>query len=139
MTAYTRWAKLVVQTISCPTDPRTLALWSAHAGVSSGTLRSRCAASGVPTAAARDFSRLLRVVVRSQRCAAGWDPALHLESRDPRTIRRLLQGGGLAHWPDGGPPPPIAAFLNRQRLVHDRALTAVRNEIALSITPSSSR
>ena len=130
MDAYTRWAKLVVHTISCPTDPRTLALWSAHAGVSPGTLRSRCTASGVATAAARDFSRLLRIVVRSQHNPRSWEPALHLESRDPRTIRRLLDGAGLAHWPYGAAPPPIAEFLHRQRLVHARAATAVRQQIA---------
>ena len=126
MNAYARWAHLVVHNVSCPTDPRTLQVWSEHAGVSPGTLRSRCAASDVRVAAARDFSRLLRLVVRSQHGEPGWDPARHLEARDPRTIHRLLVAGGLADWPHGAPPPPIDRFLARQRLVHDRAVAAVR-------------
>ena len=133
MNPYTRWAGLVVHTLSCPTDPRTLAVWSRHAGVSQGTLRARCEASGVRVAAARDFSRLLRVIVRSRHgdpdWDPDWDPAGHLEARDPRTIHRLLVGGGLADWPHGGPPPPIEHFLHRQRLVHDRAAAAVRQAL----------
>ena len=131
MNAYTRWARLVVHNVSCSTDPRTLALWSEHAGVSEGTLRARCAACGVGVAAARDFSRLLRVVMRSQHGDPGWDPARHLEARDPRTIHRLLVGAGLVNWPHGGPPPAIDQFLDHQHLVHNRAVVAaVRQAIA---------
>ena len=129
MNAYKRWAQLVVHTVSCPTDPRTLALWSQHAGVSEGTLRTRCTASGVPVAAARDFSRLLRVIVRSHCSPLRWDPALHLEARDPRTIRRLLQAGGLADWPHGSSPPSMERFLHQQRLLHPAAVAAVREAI----------
>ena len=129
MNAYARWARLVVHNVSCPTDPRTLKVWSEHAGVSQGTLRSRCIASGVQPAAARDFSRLLRLVVRSQHREPGWDPARHLEARDPRTIHRLLIAGGLAEWRHGATPPPIDHFLAYQRLVHDRAVAAVRQAL----------
>ena len=101
MNAYTRWAQLVVNTVCCPSDPRTLTSWSDYFGISEGTLRARCRAAGVAAIAARDFSRLLRVVVRSQRNDPRWDPAAYLEAGDPRTIRRLLVGGGLADWPDG--------------------------------------
>lgn len=130
MNAYTRWAKLVVDNVSCPTDPRTLALWSKHAGVSEGTLRARCLASGVRVAAARDLSRLLRLIVRSHHAEPRWDPAHHLEARDPRTIHRLLLGGGLADWPHGAAPPPIDHLLRHQRLVHPRAADAVRQTLA---------
>ena len=130
MNAYARWARLVVRTISCPTDPRTLALWSQHLRIGEGTLRARCAASGVPAAASRDFARLLRVVARSQQGHPRWDPAGHLEARDPRTIHRLLLDAGLADWPQGSPPPSVQRFLAIQHLVHDRAVAAVRQAIA---------
>lgn len=129
MNAYTRWARLVVHNVTCPTDPRTLALWSHHAGLSEGTLRARCVSTQVPAAAARDFSRLLRLIVRSQQDDRGWDPARHLEARDPRTIRRLLLRGGLLDWPHGAPPPPVDRFLRHQRLVPERAAAAVRHAL----------
>lgn len=135
MNAYARWARLVVHNVSCPTDPRTLRVWSEHAGVSPGTLRSRCAASNVPVTAARDFSRLLRLVVRSQQGERRWDPQRHLEARDPRTIRRLLLAAGLADWAQGAPPPSIDHFLAHQRLVHDRAVAAVRETLRSAIHP----
>ena len=138
MNPYTRWARLVVRNVSCPTDPRTLTLWSRHAGVSESTLRARCTASRVGTVAARDFSRLLRVVVRSHRGTLGWDPAGHLEALDPRTIRRLLLRAGLADWPLGTSPPLIEQFLHRQQLVHDRAVAAVRSELRSSVAAESS-
>lgn len=130
MNAYNRWARLVANTISCPSDPRTLATWGGHLGVSEGTLRARCASAGVAVMAARDFSRLLRVVVRSQCSCPRWDPTAHLESGDPRTIRRLLVGSGLADWPHGATAPSVDRFLDRQRFVHDRAVAAVREEMA---------
>ena len=130
MNAYTRWARLVVHGVSSPTDLRTLALWSAHAAVSESTLRARCAAARVSVAAARDFSRLLRVIVRSQHTHEGWDPARDLDARDARTIRRLLLAGGLADWPHGRPPPPIERFLAQQHLIPEHALTAVRQVLS---------
>lgn len=131
MNAYTRWAQLVVNTVCCPSDPRTLTSWSDYFGISEGTLRARCRAAGVAAIAARDFSRLLRVVVRSQRNDPRWDPAAYLEAGDPRTIRRLLVGGGLADWPDGAAAPSVDCFLDRQRFVDGRAVAAVRAAMAV--------
>lgn len=125
-----RWARLAASTVSCRSDPRTLASWSGYFGISESTLRARCTAAGVAGIAARDFSRLLRVVVRSQNGAPGWDPAAHLEAGDPRTIRRLLIRGGLADWPDGAAVPSVDRFLDGQRFVHDRAVAAVREAMA---------
>ena len=129
MNVYARWACLVLRAASCPHDPRTLALWSQHVGVSESTLRTRCAASGVGVVATRDFGRLLRLVIRCQDHRSRWDPALYLEARDPRTIHRLLVRAGLATWPLGSRPPAVMHFLANQQLVHERAVAAVRNAL----------
>ena len=138
MNAYSRWAQLVVHTLSCPRDPKTLALWSQHVGVSTGTLRTRCVAAGVRVAAARDLSRLLRLVLLAQTADLPWDPPRHLEARDPRTIHRLLMRGGVADWPSGRPPPTLQQLLTRQRLVQDPALTALRQALASRLVVSGS-
>ena len=126
MNAYIRWGRLVADTVRCRDDPRTVGTWSAYFGISESTLRARCRAVGVAAIAARDFSRVLRVVVRSQGADGRWDPAAHLETADPRTIRRLLFTAGLADWPDGEAAPLVECFFCRQRFVHERAVAAVR-------------
>ena len=123
---YIRWGRLVADTVRCRDDPRTVGSWSAHFGISESTLRARCRAVGVAAIAARDFSRVLRVVVRSQDGDRRWDPAAHLGAADPRTIRRLLVTAGLADLPDGVAAPPVECFFGRQRFVHERAVAAVR-------------
>ena len=140
MDPYTRWAQLVVHGAACPSDPRTLALWSAHVGISESTLRSRCAASGVHARDARDFTRLLRLVLLPQQGELAWDPARHLESRDPRTIHRLLLAGGL---PAAAPPshpsprPTVETFLQHQKLLHPAAVAAVRHALTSAPIPTS--
>lgn len=129
MNPYRRWASLVIRTTSAPWDPTTLALWGKHVGASVSTLYARCAAAGLGTRASRDLARLLRLVVRAQGNATGWDPTADLHAVDPRTIRALLAKGGLSDWPEGSAPPEFTVFLNRQQLIrHDAALATLTRE-----------
>ena len=130
MNAYARWAALVAGMVSAPNDPRTLALWARHVGASPSTIRTRCEAAEVAVLASRDLGRLLRVVARSSLEQRGWDPAARLESRDPRTLQRMLVRGGLTEWPVAIAPPSIEWFLERQGFVHERALASLRRAIA---------
>ena len=130
MNAYVRWSGFVAAMIPAPNDLRTVALWARHVGASPGTIRTRCNAADVPVLASRDLGRLLRVVARSSLEERGWDPAAKLESRDPRTLQRMLVRGGLAEWPVAAAPPSIEWFLERQGFAHERALTGLRLAIA---------
>jgi hypothetical protein len=67
----------------------------------------------------------LRAVVRSQ--GQSWDPHNLLDVIDDRTMRRLIEQGGLSAQGSGGPPPDCQSFVNGQRLIRDpAALRAVR-------------
>lgn len=130
MNAYDRWADYVVRTIDCPFDPLTEAAWSRFLGAGVGTLRGRCRAAGVPMKDALDFARLLRAVVDAT-AGDSWDPAADLESYDLRTVRRLFDRGSLGDPLDHAHPVPLAAFLDRQRLIaQGPALEAVRRALS---------
>lgn len=114
MNAYERWVFVVLGLVDAGQDPCTLEAWGRQVGASTSTLKSRCAAAGQGAKASLDFARLLRLVVRSNRAGAGWDPA-ELGSCDPRTVCALLGRGGLRGLPIGSPPPSVGSFLDRQR------------------------
>ncbi len=129
-----RWAQLVTQVTASPIDPRTLAIWGRFVGVSVATLRSRCSAIGVGAKASLDFTRLLRVLVRSARMRS--NPLLELDVQDVRTISRLYARGGLGDPYTGPSLPSLPRFLEAQRLVgSEEALRCVTSE--LRITPSN--
>lgn len=130
MNAYARWAALVAGMVSAPNDLPTLTLWARHVGASPSTIRARCKAADVAVLPSRDIGRLLRVVTQSTLEQRGWDPSAKLESRDPRTLQRMLARAGLTEWPLAAAPPSIAWFLERQSFVHERALASLRPAIA---------
>src|SRR5262249_14649163 len=120
-----RWARAVMAALHSPGDPRTLAAWGHSAGAARGTLRAWCRAAKVPAKSSLEFARLLRAVVRSQ--GRSWDPHNLLDVVDDRTMRRLLELGGLLDRGSGGPSPDCRSFMDRQRLVSDPdALRAVQ-------------
>lgn len=119
--AVLRWASLIVRTVDCADDPRTLSLWGRSVGASVATLRSRCAAVETSTKVSLDFARLLRALVRSS--SSGSAPGVELDVYDPRTLRRLLERGGIGGTSPNGAPPSLHQFLSQQRFV--------RNELAL--------
>jgi hypothetical protein len=119
-----RWANVVTAVVASPFDPRNLDGWARAARAGRGTLRSWCRAAGLSAKASLDFARLLRAVVRSQ--GQPWDPHNILDVVDPRTMRRLVERGGLAMVPPGSAPPTAREFLERQRLILEpEALKAV--------------
>src|SRR5262245_30574899 len=110
-----RWAGAVVAALESSSDPKTLEGWSRAISVPLGTLRERCRAAGLSAKASLDFTRLLRAVVWSQRDV--WDPHNLLDVIDKRTLKRLLEDGGLAAQALGGAPPDLEAFVGTQQLV----------------------
>jgi hypothetical protein len=127
--AASRWSSLVVRTIDCPADPRNLETWGRSLGASVATLRSRCVALGTSAKSSLDFARVLRAVVRS--IGSRWEPSIELDVYDPRTLRRLIERGGLGAMGDGCGSPSLRRFLEGQQLIrHELALHYVERELA---------
>jgi hypothetical protein len=131
-----RWARAVLAALDSPGDPRTLTAWGHTAGAARGTLRTWCRAARLSAKSSLDFARLLRAVVRSQ--GQSWDPQNLLDVIDDRTMRRLLEQGGLLDHGAGGRPPDCQSFVNAQRLINDpAALRAVRAALGTRRKPPS--
>jgi hypothetical protein len=107
----------MVRVVEAPDDPRTLASWARLINVSHSTLKECCAMAGVGAKASLDLARLLRVLVQSQGLA--WEPENLLDISERRTLKRLLEKGGLPF--EGRVSLPVDAFLVRQSFVRKPA------------------
>ena len=119
-----RWARAVVGILDCPFDPKTIAIWGKAIGVSEGALRDWCKVAHCRPKSSLDFARLLRAIVQSQE--HGWDPFNLLDVANERTMRNLLQRGGLSDLLSTNLPVTLRGFLLKQRFVtNDIALKAL--------------
>ena len=107
-----RWADLTVQVLSAEKDPTTIAAWADHVHLGKSTLRGVCRAARVGCKDSLDLARVLRAVARLE--GHPWLPAAVLGSRDPRTVRSLLERTGADGLADGATP---RGFLARQRVL----------------------
>jgi hypothetical protein len=110
-----RWADLVWAATSVQRDPRTLADWAKAVGLSVPTLRTRCYLAGVSPRSSLALARLVRAVHLTS--VEGGHPSDVLDTRDPRTLRKLLLKARLE---DDGHAQSISAFLEQQELVKAR-------------------
>jgi len=117
--AATRWATLIVPVTQFTADPSTIAAWSAGIGKAATTVKTWCAAAGVPAGDSLDFAPLLRVVLRWGGQPCDWHAVLAVV--DPRTLNGLLKRGGLL---GSDRMPALDAFLRNQQLISDAALLA---------------
>jgi len=115
-----RVACAMVAAVACPTDPRTLAEWSGHVGVSRGAVRAWCAAAHVQARACLDFVRVLRAVYLSD--GQAWDLHGFLNVVDARSLSRLLARGALTDCLRRPHAPSVEEFLTTQRFVTKRAI-----------------
>ena len=89
-----RAAWLITKSCTSDADLPTFARWATFVAMSSTQLRSTFYFAGVVPRDARDFMRILRLLVHSKgSCHA---VAVGLDCRDYRTLRCLLQKAGLA-------------------------------------------
>jgi CheY-like chemotaxis protein len=111
-----RWADYVLKGCASVNDPRTLKDWGRSAFASRSTLIDSCYLVGVQPRDARDFTRLLRVLARSQdsRC----HPKALLAVSDRRTLKALVQRAGL------GSRSHLATMSVRQFLTTQRLIAA---------------
>lgn len=113
--AANRWARAVAGMLDSPFDPRTVAMWGKAIGASEGALRDWCRVAHCRPKSSLDLARLLRAIVQSQE--HGWDPFNLLDVAHERTMRNLLQRGGLADLVSTDLPFTPQGFLSRQHFV----------------------
>lgn len=110
-----RWAKAVAGMLDSPFDPKTVAMWGKAIGVSEGALRDWCRVAHCRPKSSLDLARLLRAIVQSQKY--GWDPFNLLDVANERTMKNLLQRGGLSDLLSADHPLTARGFLFEQHFV----------------------
>lgn len=88
-----RWAMYVLKACGSDRDLKTLDDWATCVGVSYSSLRECCGLAGIRPHDARDFTRVLRVLINAHRDHS--DPKLLLDVSDERTLETLLTRAGL--------------------------------------------
>ena len=132
-----RWARAVVGILDCPFDPKTIGRWGKAIGVSEGALRDWCKVAHCRPKSSLDCARLLRAIVQSEE--HGWDPFNLLDVANERTMRNLLQRGGLSDLLSTNLPVTLRGFLLKQRFVtNDIALKALEQSVERRTTELSS-
>jgi hypothetical protein len=117
--AASRWAEGVTAVLDCSFDPKTVAMWAQAIGVSEGSLRDRCRVARCRPKRSLDLARVLRAVVQSRR--HGWDLFNLLDIVSERTMKNLLNRGGVIHLLSTSRAPTVHEFLLTQRFVTNRA------------------
>lgn len=108
-----RWARFVLLACDAEEDLPTIRDWAWCIAVGYGTLRESCDMVGVLGHDARDFMRILRVLVRT---SGNLDrPEAHLKFSDQRTVDALLTRSGLSE--DRSRKLSLEEFLVGQRFI----------------------
>ena len=110
-----RWASYVLGACKSEKDPRTLAIWAREVAVSYTSLCESCRLIGIQPRQARDFSRVLRLLIR--RSLQPYELASLLDISDRRTLDSIFQNAGLPHKKFITGPVSMLAFLNNQRFI----------------------
>jgi hypothetical protein len=111
-------ARVIVDAIVLPDDPRTLSMWAWGVGVGRGTIREWCQAAGVKAKDGLALTRLLRAVHMARLGAC--HPGDLLDIVDDGSRRRLLQRGALC----ASCVPTAVEFLSQQTVVVTPSLVA---------------
>jgi CheY-like chemotaxis protein len=123
--ALERWARVVVQVIHSPRDPRTLQEWARWVGVSLGGLRNWCLTANIPGRRSLLFARLLRAVVRQRGVSAMPEDLLNVVDR--RTLAKMIALGGGCR---GELAPSLADFFAKQQIIPEpKAIAAVQRAL----------
>jgi hypothetical protein len=111
-----RWAVYVLRGCEAERDPKTLGCWARAARVSYSSLCESCRLVGVQPREGRDFTRLLRALLRCCEADCGLDAFLDVSDR--RTLHALIGRAGIRR---GGPPTgwqvAIGDYMRSQRFV----------------------
>jgi len=110
-----RWASYVLGACRSDRDPRTLGIWARQVGVSYTTLCESCRLIEVQPRYARDFARILRLVV-----IPAFDSrqlATFLDISDRRTLDSILQKAGFKHNGTFSEHVSVSSFLEHQKFI----------------------
>jgi FixJ family two-component response regulator len=88
-----RWVSYVLKACTSEGDLKTLGDWARYVGVSCTTLSEGCRLVGIRPQDARNFMRVLRVILLAPR--HGCPPDILLDISDRRTLKSLLRRAGL--------------------------------------------
>lgn len=110
-----RWVSYVLGACKVESDPRTLSIWAHAVAVSYTTLCETCRLIDVQPRHARDFARVLRVILR---------PSFHisqlpslLDISDRRTLQLILHNAGFNLHTAASSPISVVAFFDHQRFI----------------------
>lgn len=131
--ALRRWAEVVVKVVDSPDDVRTLGEWGHFVGASRGALRNWCRTARLSSKRSLAVARMLRAVVRGQRCGASPENLLNVVDR--RTLAKLLGASGCRSC-QAKRLPTVDDFLERQRFITDSGAIA---ELAIALRRSRER
>lgn len=124
-----RWADFVLRACKSEKDLKTLGMWARQVAVSYTTLCEVCRLIGVQPRQARDFTRVLRAVMRPSfdfRQLASF-----LDISDSRTLASLLQSAGF--YTSICSPVSVMSFLDNQQFInHENAGLRIIREILVS-------
>jgi hypothetical protein len=107
-----RWAGAVATLATASVDASSLDAWAGLLRLRRSTLCNRCRAAGAPPRSSLSFGRLARAIRAGD--ALDWRPEEVLDVMDERTLRSLLERGGLAGF-RFGPRPPLAVLFTDHR------------------------
>lgn len=110
-----RWASYVLGACKSEKDPRTLGIWARQVAVSYTTLCESCRLIDVQPRHARDFARVLRLLI-----TPAFDCrqlATFLDISDRRTLWSILQRAGFGDHPPSSPQVPVTTFLENQQFI----------------------
>jgi hypothetical protein len=107
--------------------------WGRLVGVSRGAIRERCRLVGVTPKDSLAFARLLRAVIVAP--LLGWQIADVLNVSDTRTLKKLVERGGLS-LTHACASPTVEAYLAGQHLVcQPRLLDELQEQLRDVVTP----
>ena len=127
-----RWASYVLGACKAERDLKTIGIWARQVAVSYTTLCESCRLIEVQPRQARDFARMLRILI-----LPAFDfrqLATFLDISDTRTLHSILQKAGFEHHATSSGHVSVASFLDHQQfIVHQNpGLRIIRDIFSLA-------
>lgn len=110
-----RWASYVLAACKSERDPRTLAIWARQVGVSYTMLCESCRLIDVQPRQARDFTRVLRIMLMPESDVRKL--ASFLDISEKRTLDSILQKAGFGQFATFSRDISVESFLDNQQFI----------------------
>lgn len=94
LTAFERWAALVIRSCSAKSDLATIGTWASEVGASETKIYTTCNLVHIAARDSRDFARILRALRKNGGHVSMLEA--HIVVAEPRTWRALLDRAGLS-------------------------------------------